>query len=69
MIKIQLEKLKKEHPEHFKNEINEEIEKEKKKQENNKTPQEITNDLLVRLNENIEKMNSLKENVNKENKE
>ena len=63
------EKLKKEHPEHFKNEINEEIEKEKKKQENNKTPQEITNDLLVRLNENIEKMNSLKENENKENKE
>lgn len=64
---ILYEKLKKEHPEHFKNEINEEIEKEKKKQENNKSPQEITNDLLLRLNENLEKMNENKDN--KERKE
>lgn len=62
------EKLKKEHPEEFKNEINEEIEKAKEKEKQNLSPQEITNELLLRLNENLEKMNENKQ-INNDNKE
>ena len=62
------EKLKKEHPEEFKNEINAEIEKAKAQEKQNLSPQEITNELLLRLNENLEKMNENKQ-INNDNKE
>ena len=62
------EKLKKEHPEEFKNEINAEIEKAKAQEKQNLSPQEITNELLLRLNENLEKMNENKQ-MNNDNKE
>jgi len=50
------EKLKTEHPEYFKNEITEEIENAK---QNEKSPQEVTNELLKRLNENLERLNHI----------
>lgn len=53
---ILYEKLKAEHPEHFQEEINAEIEEKKASIESNKTPQEITNELLLRLNENLERL-------------
>lgn len=51
------ERLKNDHPEYFQLEINKEIEEQKAKAIE-KTPQEITNDLLAKLNDNIEKLNS-----------
>ena len=62
------EKLKKAHPEHFKNEIAAEIEAKKAKEAAQKSPQEINNELLMRLNENLERMNGFKDN-NLENEE
>ena len=51
------EKLKAEHPEYFDTSENAEIEKAKAKEKQGKSSQEITNELLLRLNENLEKMN------------
>lgn len=49
------EKLKKQHPEHFKNEIALEIEEAKAKAQATVSPQELNNQLLLRLNENLER--------------
>lgn len=54
------EQLKKEHPQYFIDEEAKEIEDAKIEAEK-KDPQEITNELLLRLNENLEKMNKLQE--------
>ncbi len=62
------ERLKKEHPEYFKNEIAEEIEKQKEEAKK-EDPVRTNNELLLRLNENLEKMCSIKEEANKENEE
>lgn len=51
------EQMKKDHPEQFKNEIADGIEERKKEAQANISPQELTNQLLLRLNENLEKMN------------
>lgn len=64
---ILYEKLKKNHPEYFKTEIALEIEAKKAKEVKESTPQEINNELLLRLNENLEKAYGLKED-NKEEK-
>lgn len=69
---ILYEKLKRKHPEHFKTEIALEIEAKKAKEKKELTPQEQTNELLIRLNENIEKAFNLKngeEEVNEDNNE
>lgn len=58
------EKLKKQHPEHFKNEIALEIEEAKAKAESNISPQELNNQLLLRLNENLERAFPIKEETN-----
>lgn len=54
------ERLKSEHPEYFESEINKEIEEAKNKA-NEKTPQEINNELLLELNKNLQKLN---DNIN-----
>ena len=51
------EKLKAKHPEYFKDEINEEIEKKKAQINKESNPIVINNSLLLRLNENLEKLN------------
>ena len=50
------EKLKKNHPEYFKTEIAQEIEAKKAKEKRELSPQEINNELLLRLNENLERV-------------
>ena len=50
------EKLKKNHPEYFKTEIAKEIEAKKAKEKRELSPQEINNELLLRLNENLERV-------------
>lgn len=56
------EQMKKEHPEQFKNEEAEEIEEKQKAAQEIVNPQELTNQLLLRLNENLEKMNGSEKN-------
>lgn len=65
------EKLKRKHPEYFKTEIALEIEAKKAKEKKEPTPQEQTNQLLLRLNENLEKAYGLtsKEGEEKEKEE
>ena len=53
---ILYEKLKKNHPEYFKTEIAKEIEAKKAKEKRELSPQEINNELLLRLNENLERV-------------
>ena len=50
------EKLKRNHPEYFKTEIAMEIEAKKAKEKRELSPQEINNELLLRLNENLERV-------------
>ena len=50
------EKLKKNHPEYFETEIAQEIEAKKAKEKRELSPQEINNELLLRLNENLERV-------------
>ena len=50
------EKLKRNHPEYFKTEIAKEIEAKKAKEKRELSPQEINNELLLRLNENLERV-------------
>ena len=57
---ILYEKMKREHPEYFQTEIAKEIEAKQALAEEEKTPQEVNNELLTRLNENLEKLYSLK---------
>lgn len=57
---ILYEKMKREHPEYFQTEIAKEIEAKQAQAEVEKTPQEINNELLVRLNENLEKLYAVK---------
>ena len=57
---ILYEKLKREHPEYFQTEIAKEIEAAQAKAEVQKTPQEINNELLARLNDNLEKLYAVK---------
>ena len=64
---ILYEKLKTKYPDEFKNEKAEAIEHEKEAQANSKSPVEINNELLLRLNENLERLNSNKEEVKVEN--
>lgn len=58
---ILYEKLKKNHPEYFQSEIAKEIEAKKAKEKKNLSPQEINNELLLRLNENLERIYGSKE--------
>lgn len=55
---ILYEKLKTNYPQYFKNELADEIEAQKAKA-NELTPQQINNELLARLNDNLEKMYAL----------
>ena len=57
---ILYEKMKREHPEYFQTEIAKEIEAKQALAQEEKTPQEVNNELLTRLNENLEKLYSLK---------
>lgn len=59
------EKLKKKHPEYFKDEINAEIEKKKEQAAKEINPIVLNNELLLRLNENLER---LEKQVEKEEK-
>ena len=63
---IVYEKLKKKHPEYFKTEIAMEIEAKKAKEKRELSPQEINNELLLRLNENLEKAYNLSNAEEKE---
>ena len=63
---ILYEKMKREHPEYFQTELAKEIEEAQAKAENVKTPQEINNELLERLNDNLEKLYAVKVIENKE---
>ncbi len=63
------EKLKKEHPEHFQTEIALEIEEAKAKAKIEETPEEINNALLLRLNENLEKIINDKETYQEQKEE
>ena len=57
---ILYEKLKREHPEYFQTELAKEIEEAQAKAVVEKTPQEINNELLERLNDNLEKLYAVK---------
>lgn len=59
---ILYEKLKKNHPEYFKTEIALEIEAKKAKEKRELSPQEINNELLLRLNENLERVYGVNNN-------
>lgn len=59
---ILYEKLKKNHPEYFKTEIAKEIEAKKAKEKRELSPQEINNELLLRLNENLERVYGVSNN-------
>ena len=59
---ILYEKLKKNHPEYFKTEIAKEIEAKKAKEKRELSPQEINNELLLRLNENLERVYGVNNN-------
>ena len=63
---ILYEKMKREHPEYFQTELAKEIEEAQAKAAKEKTPQEINNELLARLNENLEKLYAVKVIENKE---
>ena len=57
---ILYEKMKREHPEYFQTELAKEIEEAQAKAAIEKTPQEINNELLARLNDNLEKLYAVK---------
>ena len=63
------EKLKKNHPEYFKTEIAKEIEAKKAKEKRELSPQEINNELLLRLNENLERVYGFNNNEEDEDNE
>ena len=63
---ILYEKMKREHPEYFQTELAKEIEEAQAKAAKELTPQEVNNELLVRLNENLEKLYAVKIMENKE---